>query len=186
MKRSSPPGRRRGVSQVEVLVTVGIVAGALGLGLPAMQESLQSAALSSASHELVADLELARAEAVKRNQRVALCKSPAGAQCVAQGGWEQGWIVFHDANTNGRKDAGEELIARHPELARGLRARGNQPVANYVSYTAIGASKSTAGGFQAGTLTLCRASGLPTPSRQVIVNALGRPRVQRVQVASCS
>lgn len=184
MKRM-PSRRQRGLSQVEVLVTVGVVAGALGLGLPSLQDMLQSAELSSAAQDLLGDLERARAEAIRRNQRVALCKSPAGVQCVAQGGWEQGWIVFHDANNNGRMDAGEELIARREGLSGGLRVRGNQPVANYVSYTAIGASKSTAGGFQAGTLTLCRASGVRTPSRQVIVNAIGRPRVKQAQVASC-
>jgi type IV fimbrial biogenesis protein FimT len=184
MKRNRT-GRQRGVSQVELLVSVGVVAGALRLGIPAYQDTVQAAALSAAAQDLLGDLELARAEAARRNQRVALCKSPAGAQCAAQGGWEQGWIVFHDANNNGRKDAGEELIARHEGLAGGLRARGNQPVANYVSYTAIGASKSTAGGFQAGTLTVCRASGLPTSSREVIVNALGRPRVKLAKVANC-
>ena len=63
--------------------------------------------------------------------------------------------------------------------------RGNQSVASYVSYTALGATRLKGGGFQAGTLTVCRRSGVPTPARQVILNALGRPRVQRATVASC-
>lgn len=176
---------QHGLSLVESVVTLGVVAGALQLGLPALDDMLQATALSSASQDLLMDLHLARMEAVKRNRRVAMCKSADGVQCTAAGGWEQGWIVFHDENNNGSLDAGEERIARREALAQPLRLRGNQPVADYISYTPLGVSRFAAGGFQAGTLTLCRASPMPTPARQVVLNAAGRPRVQKGTVASC-
>ena len=43
-----------------------------------------------------------------------------------------------------------------------------------------GATKLVGGGFQAGTLTLCRQSGRAGEGRQIILNAVGRPRVQKV------
>ena len=176
---------QHGLSLVESVVTLGVVAGALQLGLPALDDMLQATALSSASQDLLMDLHLARAEALKRNRRVAMCKSADGVQCTTAGGWEQGWLVFHDENNNGRLDPGEDLIARREALDATLRLRGNQSVANYISYTALGASKLTGGGFQAGTLTLCRSSPAATPARQVILNAVGRPRVDKGTVASC-
>jgi type IV fimbrial biogenesis protein FimT len=176
---------QHGLSLVESVVTMGVVAGALQLALPALDDMLQATALSSASQDLLMDLHLARAEALKRNRRVAMCKSADGVQCTAAGGWEQGWLVFHDENNNGTLDPGEERIARREALASALRLRGNQPVANYISYTPLGATRFTGGGFQAGTLTLCRSSPAPTPARQVILNAVGRPRVDKGTVASC-
>jgi type IV fimbrial biogenesis protein FimT len=134
---------------------------------------------------LLADLQLARSEAIKRNARVALCKSPDGAACRNTGGWEQGLIVFHDANNNGRREAAEEVLHRTAPLQGDFLMRGNQPVRDYVSYGATGVTRLEAGGFQAGTITVCRRSAGATETRQVIVNAAGRPRVQKAAADSC-
>lgn len=181
-----PARRQRGATLAEVTVGLGIVAGAAGLAAPPLQDFLQASALTAATNELLADLHLARSEALKRNRRVALCKSPDGQQCTAQGGWQQGWIVFQDGNNNGAFDAGEEKVAAHGALREGMRLTGNQHVAHYISFHPVGATRLTGGGFQAGTLTLCRASARPTPSRQVVLNAVGRPRVQRATVPACA
>jgi len=177
--------RQQGFSLVEALVTLALVATTLQLAAPAIGDLLQNAALNGASQDLLMDLHLARSEALKRNRRVAICKSFDGALCTTSGGWDQGWIVFHDENNSGTLDAGEEVIARHEALRPTLRGRGNQPVAHYVSYSPIGTTRFTGGGFQAGTITVCRRSASATEAREVIVNAVGRPRVQKAAVASC-
>jgi type IV fimbrial biogenesis protein FimT len=176
---------QQGLSLVETVVTLGVLAATLQLAAPALGDMLQNAALTAASQDLLMDLHLARSEALKRNRRVAICKSFNGVQCASAGGWEQGWIVFHDENNSGTIDPGEEVIARHEPLKSMLRARGNQSVANYVSYSPIGTTRLTTGAFQAGTLTICRRSALATPAREVIVNSVGRPRLQKATVASC-
>lgn len=183
---NTPARRQRGATVTEVVVGLGIAAGAAGLAAPAMQEFLRASELTTASGELLADLHLARSEALQRNRRVALCKSADGLQCTGQGGWQQGWLVFQDENNNGVLDDGEEKVAVHGALQQGMRVTGNQHVAHYISFNALGATQLTGGGFQAGTLTLCRASAAPTPSRQVILNAVGRPRVQRATVPMCA
>jgi type IV fimbrial biogenesis protein FimT len=177
--------RQGGLTLTESMVTLALVAGTLQVGIPAMDDMLQRAMLAATSQDLLADLHLARMEALKRNRRVTLCKSADGLQCTKAGGWEQGWIVFHDENNNGVFDADEESIAHHEALRQPLRLRGNAPVAHYISYTPLGATRFTGGGFQAGTLTLCRRSIAATESREVILNAVGRPRVQKGTVASC-
>ncbi|HET8745717.1 MAG TPA: GspH/FimT family pseudopilin [Ramlibacter sp.] len=180
------PFFQRGATLIELMAALAIVAVLLAAGAPGLGEFVEGARLSGAASELLADLHLARAEALRRNRRVTLCKSLDGEQCTANGAWDQGWIVYHDENGNGALDEGEEVLARHAALAWSLRLTGNQPVARYISYTPLGASRLAGGGFQAGTLTLCRRSGAPTVARQVILNSFGRPRVQRAPVASCS
>jgi type IV fimbrial biogenesis protein FimT len=177
--------KQHGVSLVEAVVTLGVVAGSLQFALPAAQDWVQAVNLNAASQEFYADLQLARMEAIKRNGRVALCKSGDGATCNDQGGWEQGWVVFHDVNNNGRLDPDEDVVRRREALGSGLRARGNQSVADFISYTPMGATKSRTGAFQAGTVVVCRFSGAPTPSREVVINAMGRPRVQRATASDC-
>ena len=65
-----------------------------------------------------------------------------------------------------------------------MRLSGNQNVSRYVSFTPTGATRLIGGGFQAGTLTVCRESAEAGEARQIILNAVGRPRVQRSTVAS--
>jgi type IV fimbrial biogenesis protein FimT len=54
-----------------------------------------------------------------------------------------------------------------------------------VSFEPSGATRTVGGAFQAGTLTLCRQSVASNEARQIILNAVGRPRVQRLEIASC-
>lgn len=162
-----------------------LVATGLRLALPGMLDFMQATAVNAATEEVLADLRQARSEALKRNRRVTICKSADGSSCSTAGGWQQGWIMFHDENNNGVRDAGEEAIAQHGPLAANLRVTGNTPVSRYVSYSAVGSTRLVGGGFQAGTLTLCSTSAGPTAAREIIVNAVGRPRMQKATVASC-
>jgi type IV fimbrial biogenesis protein FimT len=178
-------GPDAGFTLVELLVTTAVMAVLLGLATPKMTGLMSSLQLSSASNDLLAGLLLARSEAIKRNSRVVICKSANGISCVSSGNWEQGWIVFHDANNNGRRDAAEPILLREQALGASLRLTGNLNVAHYVSYTPSGATKLVSGGFQAGTLTICQHSAAAGEARQIILSTAGRPRVQKASVPAC-
>ena len=90
VRRSS----QQGLSLIELVVASAILATLVRFAVPAAQDLLLSIGLASASSELVSDLVLARAEALKRNRRVALCKSSDGEHCAQAGGWEQGWVYL--------------------------------------------------------------------------------------------
>ena len=162
-----------------------MVAVLLAVAVPSFQATLASSRLSAASNTFLASLYLARSEAVKRNGRAVLCKSPDGANCTTSGHWDQGWIVFHDADNDAALDAGEDMILRVEALAVGLSMRGNGPVANYVSYSPTGATQYVSGAFQAGTVTVCQVSAAEGESREIILSATGRPRVQKSTVGAC-
>lgn len=181
-----PRASARGFTLVETLMVLATVAVLVTIGVPSMVGIIKSVKLRSASDIFVSGLFLARSEAIKRNARTVLCKSADGAACASIGGWEQGWIVFPDINNNGAREAAETIILREAPLEEGVRVVGNLNVAKYVSFTPSGATKLMGGGFQAGTLTVCHHSAAPGEARQIILNAVGRPRVQKVSVSSCN
>jgi len=178
--------RARGFTFLEMLVVIAIAAVLVTIAIPSMASMMKSIKLSSASNSFLSYLHLARSEAIKRNSRVVLCKSADGLSCTHSGGWEQGLIVFHDANDNGALDVGETIIVRAEALPSTLKLVGNLNVARYVSFAGNGATKLVGGAFQAGTLTLCHASLSAGEGRQIILNAVGRPRVQTVLLNACA
>lgn len=178
--------RHAGVTLIEILVVVAIVAILQSLAVPSFAAMLNSARMTMAVNSLFSSLLLARSEAIKRNARVVVCKSANGATCVTSGGWEQGWIVFHDANNNGARDDGEDLVLQQAALPSSIRFSGNSPVVNYISYTPIGSASYTSGAFQAGTLTACNVSATPVEARQIVISSAGRPRTVKTLVDECS
>ncbi|WP_299795255.1 GspH/FimT family pseudopilin [Ramlibacter sp.] len=175
----------RGSSLIQAMVGLALIASSLRLAIPEVQDVVRTSALNAAAEEVFADVRQARAEALTRNRRVTICKSAEGSSCSTAGGWQQGWIIFQDENNNGVRESTEPVIARHAPLALQLRVTGNAPVERYVSYSAIGTTRLTGGGFQAGTLTVCLSSSAPAAARQIVLNAVGRPRVQKATVVSC-
>lgn len=176
---------QRGFTLVELLIVLAVAAVLVLYVVPSFSALATSSKLTAASNALLSSMHLARSEAIKRNSRVVMCKTADGLSCASAGGWEQGWIVFQDTNNDGNRDAGESVIQRIEPLRESLRLTGNSSVAKYVSFLSTGATKLLAGGFQAGTVTVCSLSATGGEARQIVLNAVGRPRVQRVAVASC-
>lgn len=174
-----------GFSLIETMIVMAIAATLVVVAAPPMTRLADSIRLTAASNDFLSHLYLARSEAIKRNGRVVLCKSADGVVCASSGGWEQGRLVFHDLNNNGVLDPGEPVFASGERLHSSLRMTGNLNLGRYVSFDANGTTRLVGGGFQAGTVTLCRQSLSPGEARQIILNALGRPRVQKAPVDDC-
>ncbi len=174
----------RGFTLVELVMVLAVMAVLVTFAVPSLRSLMDSSKLTAASNSLLSSMHLARSEAIKRGTRVVLCKTADGVVCAERGGWEQGWMVFHDINNNGERDGNEVVIQRIEPLAASLRLTGNSTVARYVSFISTGGTKLISGGFQAGTLTVCNHSA--SEARQIVLNAVGRPRVQRVSSTSCA
>lgn len=175
----------RGFTLVESLVALAAGAVMLSVAVPGLGMVRRSTEVASAASNLLAGLLLTRSEAIKRKVRVVMCRSQDGNLCAPAGNWQQGWIVFEDRDGDGQRDAGEPLLMVQPALPGTVRLTGTSTVAKYVSYAPTGMTRLVGGGFQAGTMTVCSASGQAGTGRQIVINASGRPRTQLVQLPSC-
>ena len=177
--------RQCGHSMVEVIMAMSILSGVTALAVPEISRLLASVRLRSAMLSITDGLRLARAEAIRRNGRVVMCKSADGKQCTKAGDWGQGWIVFHDFNNSGKVESLESVLYREPPASELLRMTGNDEIEDFVSYASYGKAKQLNGAFQAGTFTVCAHSVGRTAAYKVIFGILGRPRVERTSVPNC-
>lgn len=73
--------RHRGVTLVELMVTVAIIALLAALAIPSFAPAIQKQRLKNAAQELQSQLYLAKAEAIKTGQRVYLSAQAGQAAC---------------------------------------------------------------------------------------------------------
>ena len=170
---------------VELLVVMALGTILLSIAVPSMTAMLNTQRANAAGSSFLASLNLARAEAIKRNARVVLCKSASGLSCDLTGGWNQGRITFHDVNNNAALDADEQVIERQGAMPEGLSLTGNTQVANYVSYSASGSAKLITGAFQAGTFTFCPTPASSADVQQIVLSSTGRARARKGVAADC-
>lgn len=168
-----------GVTLLEMMVVVTILAILSAIAIPAMKRWIEDVTAGALINSLLTDLQLARSEAIRRGHPVVVCKS-SGGQCSMVGSWEQGWLLFADANNNAARDAGEEIIRQTWIEPRGWLLLGNGPVRSYVSYQPLGQTRLINGAFQAGTLTVCLPFRPNATLRRIVINSRGRPRTDRV------
>ena len=194
MKHQPPPS---GQSLIETLSVVVIVAILCGLGATSFQQMQTKIQVHMAAEDMLSAVLTARTEALRRESRVTLCvahaapatklcaTAAAGAAANFQGSWQQGWLMFEDVNSNGIWDANELLLQQHPALSEKVWAQGNATVNRYISFGASGRSLALNGAFQAGTLNFCDAQNRRAQGWLLVINAVGRPRLERSQMNAC-
>ena len=71
----------RGFTLIELLITVSIVGILLAMSFPNFQDTIESMNTNSQIKMLMTTLNLARSEAVRRGENVALCATDDGVDC---------------------------------------------------------------------------------------------------------
>lgn len=170
-----------GFTLLESLVVVALLAGLAALALPSMGNYLPRRQVQAAAEALVADLRLARSEAIKRALVVGVCASSDGVNCAATAAWVEGWLVFVDRDGNRRRDAGEELL-RVQQGPSGLASIASTAPANdkaSISYQPTGWAK-------AASQTLLFTAQGGAAQRLVCISSQGRPVLRPQGQAACS
>jgi type IV fimbrial biogenesis protein FimT len=107
------PKGERGVTLLELLVTVSLVAIVLSLAVPPFQSLFARNRMAIAVNTLLNDLNFARVSALTRQQTVSLCPDDTGtADLDCSGGttWHTGYLVFADPDGDGNLASDTDII----------------------------------------------------------------------------
>ena len=160
----------RGFTLIELITVLAIVAIALGIGIPSVAAVIQTNRMAVAMNSLSGSFAYARSEAITRNHETIICKSRDGSFCTTKGGWEQGWIIYHDQNGNEKRDEEETLVRVQNALPPGIEVNFSAfRSKHYVHYWPTGFTKMN------GTFTFCQANS-PLRPKALILNKVGRIR----------
>lgn len=157
----STPAPAPGFTLIELLVTLAVAAILVSVAIPNFQTFVASNRMASQANDLIAALNLARSEAVKRGSSVDVCASSDGSTCT--GGWASGWII---------KDASGVIRVQQA-------LTGNSTLTSAVTTIPFRSNGRTSLAASA-TLTLCPPSPAVVSGRTVSVELTGRPSVAAV------
>lgn len=172
------PSPMAGFSLTETLVVLALVGILLGLAVPGMGALRVRQQLQSVAEDVWSSLMLARSQAMVQQERVVLCPAASATACDAQKRWDQGWLLFVDRNHNDSRDADEPVLQSRGALPAGVLLQGNSTVHGGVRYGPEGLGQGLSG-----TLTVCK-PGVPEQWK-VVINSLGRPRMDKLDAADC-
>lgn len=157
-----------GLTLVELLTTLVIVAIVGTLAVPSFNSSLRDTQRATAVNAFLHTLFFARSEALRNGHVVSVCKSPDGTTCVKSAQWHEGWMVFDnlDRDEPAMRDADEPILLVH----QGWRLGTITSTRTSFSFRAYHQ------GVVNGTVVFCDTRG-SEHARAIIISHTGRPRV---------
>jgi type IV fimbrial biogenesis protein FimT len=167
--------KNSGFTLLELIITVALVAIVTAIAVPSMTTFTQNDRLTTNINTMIGHLAYARSEAVKSSQQVSLCVSNNAdsiAPTCTGGNWQDGWIVYIDADANDAFNAANDTI---------LRAQQGMSGGNAVT-TAIGTQitydyRGFATTASIGSLQLCDARTGPF-GKTLTITTTGRVRLE--------
>ena len=163
----------RGFTLPELLVTLAVIVVLITMTAPSMQSLVINQRVASATQEVFSTLLLARSEAVKRQRTVSVCSTVDGISCDEDNtGWEQGWLVFTDADADGILEEGDQILRARETWNEQITISWNRGYS--ISFNSRGQT-GTAGSFE-----IC-ADG---EAKAIVVSLTGRSRVEDRELCS--
>lgn len=186
IQQSSFQRTAEGFTLVELMVTVAVLAILTTLAIPSFTTLINSNQLVSQANELVAVMQGARSEAIRRNTRVYLCSSSDGATCASSDTWT-GWLMFADRDGNATPAAAEILQAG--VVKNGLRVTSAAGITNgLLHFRADGLARGNANTLLASSISVCKATTRPAENvRRVNIAAGSRFSIEKINAqGACS
>lgn len=186
-----------GFTLVELMVSLAIGVIVLTLAIPSFSELITNNRLTSTINNLVADMNLARTEAIKRNSPVVMCRSgnpvsnsPVCCETNATGctseDWSSGWLVYAYGNNDVTERSfdsglGDELIKRESQLPGGIKIKTNSIGNNWLIYGPTGAIREAS----AALYGICNDPASGFGRRLVTVSLTGRANIDKNDSVAC-
>jgi type IV fimbrial biogenesis protein FimT len=167
-------GNQIGFSLVELMIAIVILGVILGIGVPSMQSWLVSAQVTAKSEAILNGLQLARAEALRRNTRVYFNLNQDSS-------WTVGCVnAVGDTDGDGLADCPDPIQSKSADEAGKVDDISLSPFgATMVSFNGIGLVVANAGGG-GDTLTqvdIAKSGGGVTRNLRIIVTLGGQSRL---------
>jgi type IV fimbrial biogenesis protein FimT len=183
-KERHTPGKsmrqQDGITLVELLIAVAVASILAAIAIPSLGQFIRHNRLAALTNEFVANLNLARSEAVKTGYPVVICKA-SGGRCVDSGDWRQHWLTFEDRDRDGAcadldddglcDDDGGRILRYAIGSVVPDAMVGNSHVQTRIRFSSLG---DTAG--YSGRIWICD-DMYPHLSREVVIHVTGRIRV---------
>jgi type IV fimbrial biogenesis protein FimT len=161
----STPATQSGITLIEMMVVILIVSILVVVGLPSLTGMVRNQRIKTASLDLYSSLVLARSEGIKRNA--------SNVSIIAEaGGWQNGWKVCVDTDSDSTCDASEVLLLQQEPIDTSITVSG--PTGNIITYNRDGRLATASASF---TLR-ADANDRAAPMRCVDVDVSGRPRTR--------
>ncbi len=164
--------KNSGFTLIELMITLTILSIIVSQAIPSFVHIIKNQKANSEVNKMMSLIFLARSEAVKVNKVVTLCHSNDSLSC--SGVWSDGWILFIDNDSDGKKDVGETIIKSGTQgynYQISLSAFGSK---HYMRFTALGMTLSQNGSFK-----LCPKDNDPHYARVVIISKTGRAKFSK-------
>jgi type IV fimbrial biogenesis protein FimT len=168
---------QEGVTLIELLVTLSVVAIIVAIGVPALRDFFATNHMSAATNDLVTSLHLARSEAIKRETLTRMCPSANWDQpnpdCANGGNLSDGWIVIADP------DGDATIVQAHEPLPGSIRL--DHDFIDSIDFAADGQPTNAIAGAEFNIL-LCddrgdHDAGGIAAGRWINIRGTGRPRI---------
>lgn len=168
-----------GFTLIEIMVVVIILGVVLALAVPSYTGAVNGSRLAGTANELLASLRQARAEAIRRNQRVVVCPSVNGTSCATN--WNAGWLVFEDANRDDAVSTGEEVISvAAPDAGTQVLPSPAVSATHRVRYSPDGFARATDRALLNARFAVCRPVSQPADNvRDLSLTGGSRTTIQR-------
>ena len=168
-----------GFTLIELMVTVSIAAILMMIAIPSLGTYRRNAELTSVTNTLVASINTARGEALKRGLSSMVVPTNNGAD------WTTGWVVFVDTDSSRNYDVAKDtLVFTEPaaESYIAISATGTAgAAASQIIFDSSGYPKSAAGASGNFTFVVQRNDGSAdsdsSEKRYIFVARTGRTRV---------
>ena len=115
-----------GFTLIELVVTVAVLSILLAIAAPSFASLRQRTAVTTTHNLLLTGFATARNYAVSFQRLTTICPGTPASGCRADGIWDAGWLVFVDANGDGRLDAGDALVHHENVMRDGVQIRSGR------------------------------------------------------------
>jgi len=154
--------RYQGFNLTELMVAVAIAGVLAAIAVPSFRTLDYTSKRSTVVNDLVAALQYARGEAIKRGRQVVVC--PGTTSCGGDTDWASGWIAFQNTD----RDDPPVIDTAEPVLKRGGGAPAKVTITTSADSFAYEPFNNRMG--DGGTLVVCTPLGA-TEARAVIVSS---------------